>query len=97
MSRIVLYGRNELGPEESCYCQFRGMEPVIATSGDRYVIRRFSPIETIGGGEIYDPNIFARIGVFFRQWPIEAHIEITLCRNIQSTSPVTNAFVNTHN
>ncbi|MCL4492245.1 MAG: SelB C-terminal domain-containing protein, partial [Nitrospirae bacterium] len=38
-----------------CYCQFRLEEPVVALSGDRYIIRRFSPLETIGGGEILDP------------------------------------------
>jgi len=58
MSRIVLYGRNEIKSGENCYCQFRLMEPVIAMSGDRYIIRRFSPMETIGGGEIFDPTSY---------------------------------------
>ncbi|MBM4137008.1 MAG: selenocysteine-specific translation elongation factor [Nitrospira sp.] len=58
MSRIVLYGKDILKPGEDCYCQFRLREPVIAMSGDRYVIRRFSPMETIGGGEIFDPTSY---------------------------------------
>jgi selenocysteine-specific elongation factor len=60
VARIILYGRNELKAGESCYCQFRLQEPVIAMSGDRYIIRRFSPVETIGGGEVLDPLSFRR-------------------------------------
>jgi selenocysteine-specific elongation factor len=56
IARVVLYGRDELKPEESCYCQLRLQDPVISMSGDRYIIRRFSPVETIGGGEIFDPS-----------------------------------------
>jgi selenocysteine-specific elongation factor len=41
---------------ESCYCQLRLQDPVVALTGDRYIIRRFSPLETLGGGEILDPS-----------------------------------------
>lgn len=54
VARIILYNRDELKQGESCYCQLRLQEPVISMSGDRYIIRRFSPVETIGGGEILD-------------------------------------------
>lgn len=54
IARIILYGRNEIKGGENCYCQFRLREPVIAISGDRYIIRRFSPVDTIGGGEVLD-------------------------------------------
>jgi selenocysteine-specific elongation factor len=53
--RIVLYGREELKPGESAYCQFRFKNSIAAMAGDRYIIRRFSPLLTIGGGEILDP------------------------------------------
>jgi selenocysteine-specific elongation factor len=56
IARIILYGRNELKQGETGYCQFRLQDPVVSTSGDRYIIRRFSPVETIGGGEIFDPS-----------------------------------------
>ena len=55
IARIILYGKNEVKAGEDCYCQFRLRDPVIAMSGDRYIIRRFSPVETIGGGEVLDP------------------------------------------
>ncbi|MFA4919985.1 MAG: selenocysteine-specific translation elongation factor [Thermodesulfovibrionales bacterium] len=57
-ARIILYGRNELKSGESCYCQLRLQEPVIAMSGDRFIIRRFSPVDTIGGGEVLDPSSY---------------------------------------
>jgi len=56
IARVILYGKNELKPGETGYCQFRLQEPVVSTSGDRYIIRRFSPVETIGGGEVFDPS-----------------------------------------
>lgn len=55
IARIILYEKDELKPGEDCYCQFRLKEPVVVMSGDRYIIRRFSPLETLGGGEILDP------------------------------------------
>jgi selenocysteine-specific elongation factor len=55
VARVILYERDELKAGESCYCQLRLKDPVIAMSGDRYIIRRFSPLETLGGGKILDP------------------------------------------
>lgn len=56
IARIILYGKEELKAGESCYCQFRLHEPVVSMSGDRYIIRRFSPLETLGGGAVLDPS-----------------------------------------
>jgi selenocysteine-specific elongation factor len=54
-ARAILYGQDVLKAGQRCYCQFRLQEPVIAMSGDRYIIRRFSPVITIGGGDVLDP------------------------------------------
>ncbi len=59
-ARVILFGQNELKPGESCYGQFRLSSPVVAMSGDRFIIRRFSPLETTGGGEVLDPLSFRR-------------------------------------
>ncbi len=56
IARIIIYDSDEINPDESCYCQFRLQDPVVALLGDRYIIRRFSPLETIGGGQILDPH-----------------------------------------
>ena len=59
-ARIILYDREEMKGGESCYCQFRLDEPVVILSGDRYIVRSFSPLNTIGGGEILDPHPIKR-------------------------------------
>lgn len=55
IARCILYDIEELRPGESAFCQMRLEEPVIVQSGDRYIVRRFSPVETIGGGVVLDP------------------------------------------
>lgn len=55
IARVILYDKEELKAGEGCFCQFRLQEPLISMSGDRYIIRRFSPVDTIGGGEVLDP------------------------------------------
>lgn len=52
--RVILYDCTELKPGGRAYCQFRFKSPVAVLTGDRYIIRRFSPLMTIGGGEILD-------------------------------------------
>jgi selenocysteine-specific elongation factor len=52
--RIVIYDKEELKPGESAYCQFRFKAPIAVMTGDRYIVRRFSPLLTIGGGKILD-------------------------------------------
>ena len=54
LAKVVLFGREELKPGESCYAQLRLTEPIASKNGDRFVIRFFSPLETIGGGIILD-------------------------------------------
>ena len=54
LAKVVLFGRDELKPGESCYAQLRLTEPIASKNGDRFVIRFFSPLETIGGGVILD-------------------------------------------
>ncbi len=54
IGRVILYDRGELSPGESSFCQIRLEEAVVAVSGDRFIIRRFSPVVTIGGGVILD-------------------------------------------
>ena len=54
VARIILYGEQELKNGQSCYAQLRLSGPVVAQGGDRFVIRRLSPLETIGGGSVLD-------------------------------------------
>ncbi len=56
VARIILLEKDDLQASESCYCQLRLHDPVIVMAGDRYIIRRFSPLETLGGGLILDAS-----------------------------------------
>lgn len=55
ISRIILLNREDIEPGEEIYAQIIPRTPVVAMSGDRFVIRSYSPVTTIGGGEIIDP------------------------------------------
>jgi selenocysteine-specific elongation factor len=50
MGRVMLLDRDELAPGEEAYVQFRLESPAVALPRDRYVIRSYSPVQTIGGG-----------------------------------------------
>jgi selenocysteine-specific elongation factor len=54
MGRVILLDRDELAPGEEAYVQYRLEEPAIALPRDRYVIRSYSPVQTIGGGVLLD-------------------------------------------
>ena len=47
----------ELKPGQRAYVQVRLESPVVAVAGDRFVIRRYSPALTIGGGAILDAHL----------------------------------------
>ena len=53
---VLLGGVAELLPGDSCYAQLRFEESLAVKSGDHFVVRFYSPIETIGGGTILDPK-----------------------------------------
>ncbi len=60
ISRVVLLEKNDLLPGNSTFVQFRLESPAVADYGDRYVIRSFSPTQTIGGGaivEVHPPKL----------------------------------------
>jgi selenocysteine-specific elongation factor len=56
MARAVILDRDELVPGEEGLVQLRLEERTSAQRLDRYVIRRYSPQITIGGGRILDAN-----------------------------------------
>jgi selenocysteine-specific elongation factor len=56
MCRVVLLDREELKPGESAFVQLRLEEETACMKGDRFVIRTYSPMLTIGGGTILESN-----------------------------------------
>jgi len=55
LARCALLEEAPLGPGDSGWVQLRLEHPLVARAGDRLVIRAYSPVTTIGGGEIAEP------------------------------------------
>jgi selenocysteine-specific elongation factor len=64
MARVLPVDRSELEPGGIGPARFRLEAPVVALPGDRFVVRSYSPIVTIGGGTVLDiaPPRFKRKG-----------------------------------
>lgn len=56
LCRAVPLEVEEINPEESGLVQLRLEESIVAKKGDKFVVRRYSPMETIGGGIVIDTN-----------------------------------------
>lgn len=54
MARLSLLEANEVSPGQTTAVEVRLEKPVSALPRDRYVVRSYSPIRTIGGGQILD-------------------------------------------
>jgi selenocysteine-specific elongation factor len=52
---LRLLGVEELPPGSEGWIQLELRQPVVAVRGDRYILRRPSPAETLGGGMVVDP------------------------------------------
>jgi len=57
---VRLLGAETLNPGETGWLQLELRTPVVAVRGDRYILRRPSPGETLGGGTVVDPQPRAR-------------------------------------
>lgn len=57
MGTIVFFDRNELVPaQEEVLCQIRLDEEIVVRRGDRFILRRPTPVETLGGGWVIQPK-----------------------------------------
>ncbi len=54
VATVALLGRKKLEPGESDYACLQLSDPVLLVPGDRFIIRQFSPVVTIGGGIVLD-------------------------------------------
>ncbi len=55
IAEVALIEGEKLAPGQSAFAQLRLSEPILAMPADRFIIRRFSPVTTIGGGAVLDP------------------------------------------
>ncbi|MFY9843333.1 MAG: selenocysteine-specific translation elongation factor [Terriglobales bacterium] len=49
-----LYATKQLNSGDETYAQLRFAEPMLLVPGDRFIVRQFSPVVTIGGGVVLD-------------------------------------------
>ncbi len=87
MARIHLLDQTQVEPGSRGYVQLRLEAPVVALPRDRYVIRSYSPMVTIGGGELLDvgpakarrsPALVTRLALLERGTPeavVEEHLK----------------------
>jgi len=55
LGNLILLERDELKPGEATVAQLRLDTPVAVVKGDHYVVRSYSPVRTIGGGQVLNP------------------------------------------
>ena len=51
---ITLHGTKQLAPGSNAFARLKLPEPALLLPGDRFIIRQFSPVITIGGGIVLD-------------------------------------------
>jgi selenocysteine-specific elongation factor len=98
LGRLVVLEGGALTPGDSALAQVRLEAPVVAARGDRFVIRAYSPVRTVGGGAVIEPNAEKRrrhgtdLGslVVHETGSLEARV---LQRLEQETKPVSTAQV----
>ncbi len=85
-ARVRLLGVEELLPGQEGWLQLELNAPVVAVRGDRYILRRPSPGETLGGGAVVDshpkgrskrfaPQVLARLESLRQGSPVDLLLE----------------------
>lgn len=99
IGNLRLLGTEELRPGEEGWIQLELREPVVAVRGDRYILRRPSPGETLGGGVIvdhqpkgrhkrFDENVLKSLESLRRGTPADILLEAALALNVASIKEV---------
>ncbi len=99
IATLRLLGTEELNPGEEGWIQLELRNPVVAVRGDRYILRRPSPSETLGGGVIvdhqpkgrhkrFDENVLKSLESLIQGTPAEVLFEAALALNIASIQEV---------
>lgn len=60
LCRAVLLDQDSIKPGESCYAQLLLERPLAVCRGDRFILRFYSPVETVGGGVVLDAHALKR-------------------------------------
>ncbi|HLO29947.1 MAG TPA: SelB C-terminal domain-containing protein, partial [Anaerolineales bacterium] len=99
IANLRLLDTEELSPDEGGWIQLELRDPVVAVRGDRYILRRPSPGETLGGGVIvdhqpqgrhkrFDENVLKSLESLMQGTPSDVLFEAALALNIASIKEV---------
>ncbi len=55
VAELVFFAEKDLAPGQNAFAQLRLQDDVLVLPGDRFIVRQFSPVTTIGGGVVLDP------------------------------------------
>jgi selenocysteine-specific elongation factor len=55
IAEISLYGASDLAPGQTALGHLRLQDELVLVAGERFIVRQFSPVTTIGGGIVLDP------------------------------------------
>jgi len=61
VAEIMLQGKKQIAPGESGFARIKLPEAALLLPGDRFILRQFSPVVTIGGGIVLDASQGARM------------------------------------
>src|SRR6266849_2570564 len=55
IAEIFFHGEKELPPGGRAFANLKLQDEILVLPGDRFIVRQFSPVVTIGGGAVLDP------------------------------------------
>ncbi|RPI93735.1 MAG: selenocysteine-specific translation elongation factor [Chloroflexi bacterium] len=99
IATLRLLGTEELNPGEEGWIQLELRDPVVSVRGDRYILRRPSPSETLGGGVIvnhqpkgrhkrFDEKVLRSLEAVMQGTPADVLFEAALALNIAGVREV---------
>jgi selenocysteine-specific elongation factor len=99
IAALRLLGTEELHPGEEGWIQLELRDPIVGVRGDRYILRRPSPGETLGGGVIvdhqpkgrhkrFDENVLRSLESISQGTPADVLLEAALALHIASIKDI---------
>ena len=99
IATVRLLGTEEMHPDEGAWIQLELRDPIVAVRGDRYILRRPSPGETLGGGVIvdhqpkgrhkrFDERVLESLESLSRGTPADILLEAALALHIASLKDI---------
>jgi selenocysteine-specific elongation factor len=55
VAEVLFHDARELAPGSSAFANLKLQDEILVLPGDRFIVRQFSPVVTIGGGAVLDP------------------------------------------